>query len=91
MRDDWKDISILERRKLINAAYSGRTAVKLKVDEIEISSTGLRMRVGKNWYSQNINVDVQMPAQNIDLTKAKKGQLTLPSQNLNVRVSVSFS
>ena len=90
MERTWNEMSVLERRQVINAAYAGST-VRLKVDEIEISSAGLRFRIGKNWFVQNITVSASVPSQTIDLNKAKKGLLTIPSQEVNARVSVSFS
>lgn len=89
MNEDWKDLSILERRRLINAAYANKDLSSLKIEEIDLHHGKLRIKVGKHWFSQKISAVANLPQLTGNIDK-KTQTVSIPAQSLNVRINVSW-
>ena len=61
----------------------------MKIEEMLMEDGKLKVRVGKNWFTQKISATANVPAQIISVPQGAKN-ITIPSQSLNVRVSVSW-
>lgn len=88
MDQDWNKLSIIERGRLINAAHAKKDLSSLKIDEIDFHQGKLRIKIGKNWFSQKIQATANIPAVTTQIDK--KGNIVIPSRSLDVRINISW-
>lgn len=89
MENEWSKLSILERRRLINEAYAKKDFSSIKIDEIDLHNGKLRIKIGKNWFSQKISAVANMPALT-GIVDKKSQTVSIPAQSINIRINTSW-